>query len=194
MSAPQAPHPTTSGPGRIIFLTGASSSGKTSMARSIQRAMPTPFFHVASDHLAEIVPARRTDEGPFAWWTTVRPRFFDAFHRCLPVMAAAGNDLIVDHLIEFDFWRDQLRDLLVGLDVFLVGVHCDLDEIDRREHQRGDRMAGEGRGHIEIDRVHDLGPYDHEIDATGRLSENLATEVIDAWTKRAPSPSALFAR
>lgn len=192
MCASQAPRPTTDGPGRIIFLTGASSSGKTSTARCIQGTMPTPFFLVASDHLAEMVPARRTTEGPFAWWTTVRPRFFDAFHRCLPAMAAAGNDLIVDHLIEFDFWRDQLRDLLVGLDVFLVGVHCDLDEIDRRERERGDRMAGEGRGHIEIDRVHDLGPYDHEVDTTDRPPEDLAAEVIDAWTHRTPHPGALF--
>jgi chloramphenicol 3-O phosphotransferase len=192
VSSSQVPHPVSEGPGRIIFLTGASSSGKTSMARCIQVAMPTPFFHVASDHLVEMVPSRRTAEGPFAWWTAMRPRFFEAFHRCIPAIAGAGNDLIVDHLIEFDFWRAQLQDLLAGFDVFLVGVHCDLDEIDRRERQRGDRMAGEGRGHIEIDRIHGLGSYDHEIDTTKRTPDDLATEVIDAWARRGPSPGALF--
>jgi chloramphenicol 3-O-phosphotransferase len=36
----------------------------------------------------------------------------------------------------------------------LIGVHCALDEIDRRERSRGDRTAGEGRSHIEDDRIH----------------------------------------
>jgi chloramphenicol 3-O phosphotransferase len=46
------------------------------------------------------------------------------FHRCLPALAAAGNDLIVEHVIEFPAWRAQLAELLSGFDVFLVGVHC----------------------------------------------------------------------
>ena len=70
-------------------------------------------------------------------------KFFDGFHRCLPALAAAGNDLIVEHIIEFRAWREHLARLLGGLDVFLVGVHCDLAEIDRRERDRG--TAGSAR-------------------------------------------------
>jgi chloramphenicol 3-O-phosphotransferase len=33
---------------------------------------------------------------------------FAGFHRCLPALAAAGNDLIVDHVIEYRRWRDDL--------------------------------------------------------------------------------------
>jgi hypothetical protein len=36
----------------------------------------------------------------FAWWQQMRPRFFDGFHRCLPALATAGNDLIVERIIE----------------------------------------------------------------------------------------------
>ena len=65
-----------------------------------------------SDHLVAsgMLPARRDEHGPFSW-QRIRPRFFAGFHRCL----------------------------LAGLDVFLTGVHCDLEEIDRRERSRGDR-------------------------------------------------------
>jgi hypothetical protein len=35
-------------------------------------------------------------------------RFFAGFHRCLPALAAAGNDLIVEHIIEFRAWRSDL--------------------------------------------------------------------------------------
>ncbi|PZS39442.1 MAG: hypothetical protein DLM62_08290, partial [Pseudonocardiales bacterium] len=56
-----------------------------------------------------------------------------------------GNDLIVEHIIEFRAWREDLVRLLEGLDVFLVGVHCDLAETGCRERDRGDRRIGEGR-------------------------------------------------
>ena len=32
----------------------------------------------------------------------MRPRFFEAFHRCLAAIAEAGNNLIIDHVIEFE--------------------------------------------------------------------------------------------
>ncbi len=81
---------------------------------------------------------------------------------------AAGNDLIVEHIIEFRAWRTDLARLLDGLDVFLIGVHCDLAEIDRRERARGDRRIGEGRAHVETDLIHSLGPYDLDIDIDTR--------------------------
>ena len=88
---------------------------------------------------------------------------------CLPALAAAGNDLIVEHIIEFRAWREYLATLLGGLDVFLVGVHCDLAEIDRRERDRGDRRIGEDRSHVETDLIHTFGPYDFEVDTTNAV-------------------------
>ena len=123
----------------------------------------------------------------------MRPRFFAGFHRCLPALAEAGNDLIVEHVIEFPAWRDELDRLLAHLDVFLVGVHCDLDELDRRERARGDRRIGEGRGHLEEDLIHTFGPYDVEVDTTAGVSAPLAESVLKAWRKRA-APHAMEPR
>ena len=121
----------------------------------------------------------------------MRIRFFDGFHRCIPAMAAAGNNLVVDHIIEYREWRAQLRQLLEGLDVYLVGVHCDLDELDRREQVRGDRRIGEGRTHVEADGIHGFGAYDLEIDTTFGVSSSLAERLAEAWMGRAPH-GALF--
>jgi len=186
------PRPPDRGPGRIIFLTGASSSGKSTLAKAMQQALPEPFLHVSSDHLVAsgMLPARRDPDGPFAWWQQVRPRFFDGFHRCLPALAAAGNDLIVEHIIEFRGWREYLAGLLGGLlgglDVFLVGVHCELAEIDRRERDRGDRRTGEGRSHVETDLIHTFGPYDFEVDTTHEDPAAVAASVLAAWQSRPP--------
>ena len=173
-------------PGRIILLNGASSSGKSTLARALQEALPEPFLHVSSDHLVGMLPRRRDDGGPFDWWHQIRPRFFAGFHRCLPALAAAGNDLIVEHIIEFRSWRAELPGLLAGLDVFFVGVHCDLGEIDRRERERADRRIGEGRTHVVIDRIHTFGPYDLDIDTTNGITPVLTRSVLDAWYARGP--------
>ena len=172
--------------GRIIMLNGASSSGKTTLARQLQTDLEIPFLHFSSDQLVDggALPRRRDPVGAFAWVGQMRPRFFDGFHRCIPALAAAGNNLIVDHIIEYRPWRDQLGALLSDFDVFLVGVHCDMDELERREQQRGDRQTGEGRSHIEDHRIHDFGPYDLSVDTTTGNIESIARVIIAAWRKR----------
>lgn len=181
------------GPGRVIFLNGASSSGKSTLARGLQAVLEEPFLHVSSDAFVDtgMLPSRREDGGPFDWRLQVRPRFFAGFHRCLPAFAAAGNDLIVEHVIEFPSWRADLAVLLADLDVFLVGVHCATEELDRRERIRGDRRIGEGRAHVELDGIHTFGPYDLEIDTTAGVDAQTITSVLSAWQRRIPSVGAL---
>jgi chloramphenicol 3-O phosphotransferase len=180
------PVPAARGPGRIIFLNGASSSGKSTLAKVLQEVFDEPFLHVSSDHFvaAGLLPQRRDGSGPFDWWRQMRPRFFAGFHHCLPALARAGNDLIVDHIIEFASWRRDLTRLLAGLDVYLVGVHCDLDELDRRERERRDRRIGEGRSHVAIDGIHSFGPYDLDVDTTAGVTTELASSIVAAWRQR----------
>jgi chloramphenicol 3-O phosphotransferase len=187
------PLPLAHDPGRVILLNGASSSGKSTLAAALQDALDEPFLHVSSDQFvaAGMLPRRREQGGPFDWWHQMRPRFFAGFHRCLPALAGAGNDVIVEHVIEFQAWREQLAALLAGFDVFLVGVHCGLDEVDRRERDRADRRAGEGRSHVTVDRIHTFGPYDAHIDTTAGVTTDLVEALLAAWRARTP-PSALF--
>lgn len=172
---------------RIILLHGASSSGKSTLAKAIQVELDEPFLHFASDILAAGLPARRDADGPFRWWGNVRPRFFDGFQRCISTLASAGNDLIVEHIIEFPAWRAELKARLQPFDVFLVGVHCSLDELDRRERVRGDRWIGEGRSHVVNDGIHNCGPYDWNLDTTGREPSEMARELLQRWRERTVS-------
>jgi chloramphenicol 3-O phosphotransferase len=172
--------------GKIILLNGPSSAGKTTIARAVQQTIDAPFWHVASDQFVEsrMLPNRRAEGGDFGW-QIMRPRFFAAFHRCLPAIASAGNNLVVDHVIEFADWMRDLVELLAPFDVFFVGVHCPLPELERRERERGDRMIGEARDHLQV--VHSFGQYDYEIDSTDDSNVN-AQRIIAAWQGRtAPS-------
>ena len=180
-------------PGRIILLNGASSAGKSTLARALQAQVDTPFWHWSIDHwlAAGVLPRERMDAGEFDW-AAMRPAFFDGFHRSLPALASAGNDLIVEHIVETAAWMRRLVELLAPHDVFYVGVRCPLPELERREQARGDRRAGSAR---EDDAsTHAFGEYDVEVICTGTPPEQLAADVLRAWrARRAPGAFARMA-
>jgi chloramphenicol 3-O phosphotransferase len=123
---------------------------------------------------------QRIDAGDFSW-PRMRLAFFEGFHRSLPAFAAAGNNLIVEHIVETTAWMSRLVRLLAPIDVFFVGLHCPLAELERRERQRGDRRDGEARQDHAV--VHTFGTYDMEIDSTRLLDDNVRA-VITAWEAR----------
>ena len=74
--------------------------------------------------------------------------------------------------------------------MYLIGVHCALDELDRRERERGDRRLGEGRTHVTVDAIHTFGPYDLEVDTTAGIGRDLVASTLRSWRQRT-SPGAL---
>ncbi len=168
--------------GKIILLNGASSAGKSTLARSLQQKLPEPFLHLSFDHLREsnALPMARIRNGELDW-ALLRPAVFVGFHRCLPAFATAGNNLIVDHIIEQEQWMADLVQLLAPFDVFFVGVHCPLPELERRERHRGDRRIGDAR--TDFHAVHRFTEYDLDIDATQPIEGNVA-RLITAWQAR----------
>ena len=174
--------------GRVILLNGASSSGKSSLAVAIQVALPEPFLRMSPDLLRPGIPRVLDDEGRrLAWWTSARPKFLAGFIGAVAAMAAAGNDLIVELIVETAWHRQQFAHSFAGGDVYVVGVHCDLAEIERREIQRGDRRIGEGRADIEQLRIHAFGAYDLDVDTTTGHPADIAPGVIAAWNSRGTS-------
>jgi chloramphenicol 3-O phosphotransferase len=176
------PQPRTSG--RVILVNGASSAGKTTLCRALRSRIDAPFWHYSIDHFrGDVLPWDRIKRGEFPW-PDLRPAFFDGFHRCLPALAAAGNNLIVEYIVETPRWMSELVMLLSRCDVFFVGVHCPPGELDRRERLRGDRRPGEAQRDYPTVHAHCI--YDLEIDGTRDADDN-ADAVIAAWrARRAP--------
>jgi chloramphenicol 3-O phosphotransferase len=168
--------------GKIILVNGASSSGKSTLCHALQASLDEPFWHYSIDHFrdAGILPMQRIDNGNFSW-PDMRAAFFEGFHRCLPALAQAGNNLIVEHIVETKVWMSRLVQLLEPFDVFFVGLHCPLSELEKREQQRGDRRAGEARDDYDV--VHTFGAYDIEIDSNQSLEDNV-NAVLSAWRAR----------
>lgn len=169
-------------PGKIIFLNGASSAGKSTLARALQARAPLPFWHYSIDHLQAggVLPRERIEGGDFAW-ASLRQTFFEGFHRSITAFAEAGNHLLVEHIVEERAWMERLQRLLEPHDVFYVGLHCPLDELERRERARGDRRLGEARADLAV--THGLCRYDFELSTTGPVADQ-AEAVLAAWAAR----------
>ncbi|WP_328314729.1 chloramphenicol phosphotransferase CPT family protein [Streptomyces sp. NBC_00442] len=171
--------------GLIIFLNGTSSSGKTSIARELLPilgdtyfSMPVDAFHAMRTTPPGLAPDLLAD---------VLRRTWMGFHRAVAGMAAGGNNIVVDHVLS-ERWRllDCLA-LFAPADVVLVGVHCPLPELERRERERGDRPPGLAAR--QLDRVHAHGLYDIECD-TGTTSPIACARKIRDFLPRRPAPTA----
>jgi chloramphenicol 3-O phosphotransferase len=111
----------------------------------------------------------------------------ESFHRAVRATAAGGVSVIVDDVVlERRLMRDWLS-TLDGLDVFFVGVHCLLEDLEQRERARGDRGQGQARAQFEV--VHAHATYDFMVDTTSTSADACAAEIVAALDRR-PQPSA----
>jgi chloramphenicol 3-O phosphotransferase len=169
-------------PGAIILINGASSAGKSTLCNALQARLPEPFWHFSIDHLRDsgMLPGARIRSGEFAW-KDLRPAFFEGFYRCLPALAGAGNNLLVEHIYENPEQVARLRKAIAPFDVFLVGIHCPPEELERRELARGDRPLGDALRDYET--CHTFGGYHIEVDAMEPVEAN-AERIVQAWRNR----------
>lgn len=141
-----------------ILLNGTSSSGKTTLATALQRAMPEPTLYVSNDKFIFMASDQVLKDDQ------VRPKvlmpLLSAFHRSLPLIADSGFPMIIDHVIERRDWMEEIATALRGFDVYFVKVECPLEELERREIARGDRQIGFAK--MQLDWVHRYGDYDGE--------------------------------
>ncbi len=164
---------------QIIFLHGASSSGKSTLARHIQAKIEKPFWHISIDHLRDsgVLPTDRFKRGDFEWRES-RSSFFAGFHASLAAYAHAGNNLIVEHILDTDGWHETLQRQLAPFDVYFVAVHCPLPVLIERERARGDRAIGSARQDYET--IHAGKNYDLEIQSEDGIEYNTET-ILKGW-------------
>jgi chloramphenicol 3-O phosphotransferase len=181
-------HSLSGPPGQIIFLNGASSSGKTSIARELLVVLDRPWFHMPVDAINGMRAKRRTSELSQPELDLVLARTRAGFHRAVAGMAAAGNNVVMDHVLS-ERWR--LLDCLAVLgdfDVVFVAVRCSEAELTRRERLRDDREPGVAVAQQEL--VHAHGCYDIECDTTTASALDGALSIKEFLAR--PEPPAAF--
>lgn len=180
--------------GRIIYLNGTSSAGKTSIALALQDVLDEPFLRIGVDTFIGMLPRRMFTTPLFepAPGGGIRPRavFRETIRRPMPGTLAAmavTDDLIVDDVIADSEWLHSVVRALAPFTVLFVGVVCPLDELERRESARGDQMMGVARGMLEP--AHEHGLYDLTVDTSVMTSVECA-KTIKARLTTGPAPTA----
>ena len=178
----------------VILLNGTSSAGKTTIAKSLQQIMDAPYLHVPVDSFGAMAPGPdKLGEPGSPQWQSVFNRLLSGFHHSLAALAAAGSNLIVDHVlvqgVEPQNWLTECLDLFAPFTVYFIGVHCPLEELRRREQARGDR--GVGLAESQFSRVHQHGVYDLEVDTSVLSAERCALSIKEL-VERDAHPQALI--
>jgi chloramphenicol 3-O phosphotransferase len=169
----------------IIFLNGTSSSGKSSIAEELLPILGEAYFHMPVDafHAMRSTPP---DLAPDQL-RSVLTRTWAGFHRAVAGMATGGNNIVVDHVLSEEWRLLDCLALFAPQDVVLVGVHCPLPELERRERKRGDRPPGLAAR--QITQVHAHGLYDMECDTSTASPLDCARRIRDFLPQR-PRPTA----
>jgi len=153
--------------GKIIILNGVSSAGKTTLAKTLQERLNEPFWYLGGDVFIDMMPDKFFDDYAVG-------KAISHFHHAIKSFSDRGFNTIVDCLFEEIDWLEECVGLLHDYSVLLVHVTCPLEELRRREKERGDRDIGLAEAQIPL-----LNPKDNIYDITVDTHNNSPEECAD---------------
>lgn len=136
--------------GRIIFLNGVTSSGKTSIVEALQE-QENPFFYVvANDLFQEMVGERFLREN---YWKYLSEVILMMYHTA-KLYSDMGKNVLIDGILvereELKPHYKQLREILRDNPLDIVEVYCPLEICRQRNIARGDRYEDQSREQQEL--------------------------------------------
>ena len=189
--------------GRVIVLNGTTSSGKTTLASTLQSQLASAgecWIIIALDDFFAKLPFDWVQLGKHVGAHAEQGIVFElvdgeierrlgpigaqviaAYRGAVGTAARAGLNVIVDEVLlseeDWEAWKEELR----GLDPFWVRVDLALDLVEARERDRGDRVIGMARAQYDV--VHQYAAYDLVID-TATMDPRTAADTILAARSR----------
>ena len=136
--------------GRIIFLNGVTSSGKTSIVEALQSREDCYFYVVANDLFEQMIGERFLREN---YWQHLS-RVILLMYRTAKMFSDMGHDVLIDGILverpEIAPHYCQLMDILADNPLSIVEVACPLEICRERNIARGDRYESQSAEQAEI--------------------------------------------
>ena len=157
--------------GKIIFINGASSSGKTSIVHALQNLLEEPYLEAGIDKFIFMLPERYLDRplwddvlGLATKAGSAGHRLVGGMHRAIRELSLAGMNVIADHVLVEAAWAQDCAELFSDLPAYLVGIQCPLEVLEQRERSRKNRTFGQAKLQFEV--IHKFVLYDLEVDTS----------------------------
>ena len=158
--------------GRTIYLEGVSSSGKTTLARTLQKRLSEPFFWLAGDMFWDMAPPPNTFGN-----NVIFPKVESATINTLKLFPDLGIDVIIDFVpVGASYLINNFIKNPYEFPVSYVNVTCPIEELRRREKERGDRQIGLAESQLEQLNPQDI--YDITVDTFNNTTEECADKII----------------
>ena len=172
--------------GKIIFLNGVSSTGKTSLAKALQERLDEPYYVINVDSFLGtgiMFPEKfaTADDAGYEMFL----RTSSGMHHVIKLYSDMGLNTIVDHCLVSNFFdRDpkgleECVELLHEYPVLFVHVTCPIEELRRREKERGDRRIGQAKEQLSILVPQDT--YDITIDTHNESKDACIERIVAAF-------------
>lgn len=129
--------------GRIIFLNGVTSAGKTSIVEAVQERDDVFFYVVANDLFQEMVGDKYLQKD---YWKYLSEVILMMYHTAKLYSDMGKNVLIDGILVEREELKPhyaQLREILRDNPLDIVEVYCPLEICRQRNIARGDRYESQ---------------------------------------------------
>lgn len=168
--------------GKVVFLYGTSSSGKTTLAKTIQEIHDEEFFHIQLDTFLDMIHEKFYDKD----FSSTENVAATTMHNFIASLSANGYNSIVDTVIvnEREEWLKECVELLHDLPIIFVKVNCPLHELERREKERGDRNIGQAKWQLANMDFNSI--YDIEVDTYEDSIKECANKILNKMNSMEP--------
>ena len=162
--------------GKIVFLCGVTSSGKTTLVDAIQERAEAFYYVVANDLMVQMVGDKYLARD---YWKYESKAIYYMYHMA-KMLSDMGENVLIDGCLletpEFPRHYETVREIFAQSPLCLVEVFCPLEICRARNLARGDRQ--EYQSHEQHARWAKGVTYDFRVDTSEAAPEACADRIL----------------
>ena len=159
--------------GQILLLNGPSSAGKTTLAWELQTNAPSYWYWLPLDYFLDAVPSQLWDSDENEGFSIA----FNLYHDCIKLISDQGKDIIVDTVMYSEDSFLSFVNKFAEYPVIMVKVICQIEELNKRERERGDRDIGLAANQFK--HMESQTKYDFIVDTHAKSTDECACLIIE---------------
>jgi len=171
---------------QMFIFNGTSSSGKTTLAKALLDRLDNSYTYLSLDNHIRSALESYENHYPKIFenekvFSVIIPNLVLTFHDIIHAFLINDQKVIVDHVLQENEWKDDLLSKIKQYKVCKIGLHCSVEELEKRERYREDRKIGLAA--YQFNKVHENMKYDIELNTEENNVEECINEILNKSIK-----------